>query len=132
MPKIRVNFFISGANVELENITKELKIEPSNTRKKNDWPQGSINAGIAKDIWELQTEKEECKSISWQFDKLQNLLQPKTEIINKLCDYYELKTNITIVVEMEAGDGPEFVLSRGNVQFSALINAEIGFDLYID
>lgn len=33
---------------------------------------------------------------------------------------------------MAHNDPPEIVLSRGNLRFISAINAEIGFDLYID
>lgn len=88
--------------------------------------------GIAKDGWLLETKKEECKAVSIQLNKLQKILSSKLDVIEKLCKKYFLETSITIVVEMEAGDGPELILSKDNVAFLSSINAEIGFDLYID
>lgn len=45
---------------------------------------------------------------------------------------YALELSVTIVVEMEVGSGPELVLTKENIAFLALVNAEVGFDLYID
>ena len=123
---------MTGDDVELDVLTKEIGIIPTKVRKKTEWPQVAISMGIAKDGWLLETEKEECRAVSVQLDKLQKKLYPKLDVIRELCKKYFLEISITIVVEMEAGDGPELILSRDNIAFLSLINAEIGFDLYVD
>ncbi len=132
MPKVRVDFYLSGDNADLDDITERMELIPTSSRKKMEWPQASINAGIAKDAWLYEMEKEECKAISKQLNKLQEILSPKTDVIRDLCNIYSLKASITIVVEMECNDGPEFVLTQNNIAFLSSINAEIGFDLYMD
>lgn len=87
---------------------------------------------IAQDVWMLETKKEECKAVSIQLDKLQKMLFPKIDTIVSLSEKYFLEISVTIVIEMTAGDGPELVLSKDNVAFLALINAEVGFGLYIE
>lgn len=131
-PKVKVSFYLSGDDVDLNVLTEEIGIIPTKVRKKTDWPQVSISMGIAKDSWLLETEKEECKAISNQFDKLCKILFPKADVILSLSEKYLLEASVTIVVEMEVGNGPELVLSKENVAFLSLINAEIGFDLYIE
>lgn len=131
-PKVKVSFYLTGDDAELDVLTEEIGIIPTKVRKKIEWPQVSISMGIAKDVWLLETEKEECRAVSIQLDKLQKRLYPKLDVILELCKKYVLETSITIVVEMETGDGPELILSRDNVAFLSLINAEIGFDLYVD
>ena len=132
MPKIKVGFYMAGNNVELNAITEELNLQPTKTRKKNEWPQASISAGLARDIWELETEKEECKAVSIQMNRLQGVLFSKLDTIKKLKEKYSLETSVTIVIEMEKGNGPEIVLLKENTEFLSLIGAEVGFDLYID
>lgn len=123
---------MAGNNVNLDILTEKLNLQPTRIRKKNEWPQASIIAGIAQDVWELQMGKEECRAVSIQLDKLQDSLYSKVEIIKELSKKYLLETSITVVIEMETGDGPEMVLSKENIAFLSSINAEIGFDLYID
>lgn len=130
-PKVKVSFYLSGDDVDLDVLTKEIGIKPTKVRKKEEWPQVSISMGIAKDGWLLETEKEDCKAISIQLDKLRKMLFPKVDVIVTLSEKYFLETSVTIVIEMEAGDGPELVLSKDNVAFLSRINAEIGFDLYV-
>ena len=48
MPKIKVGFYMAGNNVELNAITEELNLQPTKTRKKNEWPQASISACLAR------------------------------------------------------------------------------------
>lgn len=121
-----------GDDVELNAITEELNLLPTKMRKRDEWPHASIVAGLARDTWELQTEKEECKAVSIQMNKLQSVLLPKVDVINKLVKKYLLEISVTVVIEMEAGDGPEVVLAKENIDFLSSINAEVGFDLYID
>lgn len=131
-PKVKVSFYMSGDDVDLDILTEQIGIKPTKVRKKSEWPQVSISMGIAKDSWLLEMEKEECIAVSTLFDKLQKILFPKTDIITALSKKYALELSVTIVVEMEVGSGPELVLTKENIAFLALVNAEVGFDLYID
>lgn len=101
-----------GDNADINAITEELDLQPTKTRKKSEWPRASILVGLAQDTWSLQTEKEESKAVSVQMDKLQGVLLPKVDIIKKLSRKYSLETSVTVVIEMETGDGPEMVLSK--------------------
>lgn len=132
MPKVKADFYLTGDEVDLDSITQTLGISPTKMRKKNEYPLKTQEAGMALDLWQLSTGKEECRAVSLQLDKLQDMLLPKVEIINKLSKEYTLEASMTIVIEMETGAGPEMVLSSKNIHFLYLIDAEIGFDLYID
>ena len=65
-------------------------------------------------------------------NRLQVILFSKLDTIKKLKEKYSLETSVTIVIEMEKGNGPEIVLLKENTEFLSLIGAEVGFDLYID
>lgn len=131
-PKVKVSFYMSGDDVDLDILTEQIGIKPTKVRKKSEWPQVSISMGIAKDSWLLEMEKEECIAVSTLFDKLQKILFPKTDIIIALSEKYALEVSVTVVVEMEVGSGPELALTKENIVFLALVNAEVSFDLYID
>ena len=59
-PKVKVSFYMSGDDVDLDVLTEQIGIKPTKVRKKSEWPQVSISMGMAKDSWLLETEKEEC------------------------------------------------------------------------
>lgn len=83
-PKVKVGFYLSGDDVDFNILTEEIGIVPTKVRKKADWPQVSISMGIAKDSWLLETQKEECKTISNQLDKMCEMLFPKVDVIRTL------------------------------------------------
>ena len=76
-PKVKVSFYMSGDDVDLDVLTEQIGIKPTKVRKKSEWPQVSISMGMAKDSWLLETEKEECIAVSTLFDKLQKILSQK-------------------------------------------------------
>ncbi|MGN9163744.1 DUF4279 domain-containing protein [Tissierellaceae bacterium HCP3S3_D8] len=128
LPKIRVSFYLSGDMLNTDNVTKRINIIPTETRQKEDFPIKEFGSNY----WLLETKKESCKAVSWQFDKILEKLHEKEEIINQICKEYDAETGFVVTVFMENGDGPELVLTREIISFLASINAEVGFDLYID
>ncbi len=73
---------------------------------------------------------EEARPI--QFEKIMKLLLGKEIIIKEICSIYNLDTFFEINIFMENGDRPEMILTKDIISFLASINAEVGFDLYID
>ncbi|ANF94616.1 DUF4279 domain-containing protein [Paenibacillus bovis] len=126
--KIRIDFWLTGDLFEADEVSEILQIEPTKFKRKEEYPLPQT----ALTSWKLSTKKEECKAVCWQFEKLINLLKGKEGLIIELCEQYELTASFTVVVEMEAGNGPELVLTKDIILFIAAINAEVGFDLYID
>ncbi len=132
MPRIQTALYLSGEDVDLEALTSALALSPTGIRKKESWPRPSIEAGIAKDAWEYRLDKEECNAVSSQVDKLQSVFSDKVRTLIDLEKSFSVKANVVVIIEMDAGDAPELVLSTDNIGFLHRINAEIGFDLYID
>lgn len=132
MPKVRVCLFLSGDDIPLHDITEKIGILPTEIRKKKDWVQPSILAGIAKDTWAFYTDKVECRAIQTQLDTLQTIFKQKTEQIRELIETYSIIVNVIIMVEAEINEYPELILTEENVEFLSSIHAEVGFDLYID
>jgi hypothetical protein len=128
LPQIRVSFFFMGDEFNLDDVTKRMNITPTETREKKDFPI----VKFAHTSWELDTQKESCKVVSWQFEKLIKLLKGKESIINRICEEYGINAGFVVSVFMENGDGPEMVLTKDIISFLASINAEVGFDLYVD
>lgn len=132
MPKVRVCFHLSGKDLNFDEISRYLELEPTFVRGEEQWPEASKQAGLADDLWCLYTSMDKSKSVSEQFDKMQNNLFSKKEKIIEICKKNCLESSFEIRIEMAHNDPPEIVLSRENLRFISAINAEIGFDLYID
>jgi len=128
LPQVRVSFFFAGDEFNLDDITQKMNIAPTETREKEDFPLKEF----AHTSWELDTKKESCKVVSMQFKKLIKLLAGKESLINEICRDYCISAGFVISVYMESGNNPELGLTKEIISFLASINAEVGFDLYID
>ncbi|EAG1285184.1 DUF4279 domain-containing protein [Listeria monocytogenes] len=53
-------------------------------------------------------------------------------MINNLCNDLNLKAIFTVVINTENGDDSELVLTKEIISFISTINAEVGFDIYVD
>jgi hypothetical protein len=128
LPQVRVSFFLVGDEFNLDNVTKKMNIMPTDTREKKDCPVKQF----AYTTWSLRTEKDSCKAVSVQFERIMKLLLGKEKIINEICNTYNSNVIFEIGIFMENGDRPEMVLTKEIILFLASINAEVGFDLYVD
>lgn len=128
LPQVRVSFFFTGDEFSINNVTNAMKVQPTYAREKKDFPIQQI----AKTTWVLETDKESCKAVAWQFEKLLRELGGKERIINHICNENGISAEFCVTVWMENGDKPEMVLTKEIISFLASINAEVGFDLYID
>ena len=128
-PIIKAGLFISwGSDYDSINeaITKQLAIEPNETRSKGYCPVEEFNLNY----WGIEERAVNCKAISYQTDKIIMRFHGKEATINRLVKEYNLSVSISIIVHAESGDGPEIVLTKSFVQFAASIDAEVGFDMY--
>mgnify|MGYP005839901331 CR=1 FL=1 len=128
LPQIRISFFLTGDEFSIEDVTRKMDIKPTKTREKKDFPIKDF----AHTSWELCTQKESCKVVSWQFEKLLKILKGKESIIKQICNDYNIETGFLISIFMINEDKPEMVLTKDIISFLASINAEVGFDLYVD
>jgi len=128
MPQIRVSFFFSGDKFDLNDVTDRMQYIPEFSRNKEDCPLPEV----ACTCWSMDSEKESCRAVSIQFEKILDLLIGKEQIILQICNDYNIDVGFLINIFFENGDRPEIVLPKEIVLFAASINAEIGFDLYID
>lgn len=134
MSKIQVFFCLSSIkeNIDFKMITEKLKIKPTNVRKKSDFPKQSIDLGIALNEWIVSTKNDYCVSISKKIDDIQNLFFGKEDCLKTLVEDYELICTFSVIINVEKDEYPEMFLTKENIKFMSQINAEIGFDLYID
>ncbi|MDR2913263.1 MAG: DUF4279 domain-containing protein [Tannerella sp.] len=130
-PLIRIKFQLTGDKFDIDNVTKQLGLQPSRTRKKEEWPISTINAGLAGDLWQLNTICVTSKCVNEQFKILLNNLYGKENIINKLCKEYDLSTQFEVVIHAVETNSPAIVLDKDVIKFLASIDSDVGFDLYI-
>ncbi len=100
LPRIRVDFYLSGDVFDIEKITKAMGLMPTFTRKKEDCPV----AITALTCWKVSTKDSKCRAVSGKMREMIELLETKEGVINDLCSRYELQTSFTVVVEMKKGD----------------------------
>lgn len=126
LPQIEVSFLLISDDDNIDMITDKLKIIPSKIRKKESFKISEF----AHTLWELSSGRENCKVVSWQFDKVLSMLLDKENIINNIMEEYNLEACFVVSVHAENGDGPEVILTREIIKFAGKINARIDFDLY--
>ena len=138
LPTIKITFFLEGDEFSEEKVSTKLGMTPDEFRTKDDWPDAIKNAiDLPSHLrprtgWSIDVKRESCCAVSDQFEKMMDLFKGKESMINELCEELNLSTAFVVVIEMEGGDRPEMVLTKEIVNFISSINAEIGFDLYID
>jgi len=132
VPQIKAELFISGQDFDPNLITDSIGINPTCVRKREDFPKASIDCGVAHTFWKWETMREKSYAVSNQMEEMLQSISGKEKRINELCKKYKLETIIVIIIHMRRNNPPEMVLSKEIVAFIASINAEIGFDMYID
>lgn len=129
-PLINVVFCMTSDFTDLQKINKALSLTPSKYRKKNEWPQASIKAGIACDTWEIETEQTTSKNVNLECKKIMAMLKGKENAIKSLCKEYNMKTHVEVVIHTKSTETPAIYLDEEIVTFLSMINADIGFDIY--
>lgn len=130
LPLISVEFCITSDSVDLQKINDVLNLTPSKSRKKHEWPQASIKAGIACDSWGINTKKTTSMSVDAECKKMMDILKGKEAIIQTLGKEDNIKTHFEVVIHMTSSQTPAIYLGKETVAFLATINADIGFDIY--
>ena len=130
LPLINVDFYISSDSVDPDIITTILGLKPTKIRRKEDWPLPSIKAGMACNLWALSTEQETSKSVDEMCRKIIDKLKGKEEFIQSLCNDSNIEMHFEVVIHMSSMETPEIYLEKETIKFLAIINADIGFDVY--
>ena len=111
-PLISVGFCMTSDFADLERISEVLNLTPSRSRRKNEWPQASIKAGIAYDSWEINTEQIASMSVDEECNKIIDILEGKEGAIQLLCKEYNLKTHFEVVIHMKNTETPAIHLEK--------------------
>jgi hypothetical protein len=130
-PELCVRFYLSSDEADLDEITEVMGLVPERVRKKHEWPIGTINAGLARDSWQLSSERGYSTSVGESLAQMINLLKGKEKTIRYLVEKYDMRVTFDVVIYAEVGALPDLSIKKEVFQFLAGLNARIGYDPYI-
>jgi len=132
--KYKVRFWIAGKSntqdIDLDYLQRELNFENCRSRKRADFPQGSIDAGVAGDEMSFELQSNTAKSTSAMIDLLEDKIRTKVRKIRKLCDELDLETGVIIVIHKLSDEFSWSPLSQSNIQFLSSLDAHYSLDVY--
>lgn len=137
--KVMAYFSMVGEHFPLDEITKELSIEPTETHVKGDIIESFGGFTIAdspkmrriETDWTLSTGYQNSLDINNQLKPILKALKEKQEELNHLREKYDLTYIFSVVITIENNETPAMYLEKDIIDFASAIGAEIGFDLYI-
>lgn len=133
---IMVDFVIEGKNFDIEQLTKEIEVAPSQIRGIDDWPEAiKNNKNLPEELksrceWSICQKEEFCRQIEIPINKIIAKLKGKEQKIMKFCADHELRKGLCITIQAEAMNMPEIVLSSDIVSYFGSLKAEISFNIY--
>ena len=136
LPQIKVSFVVEGKEFEVEQLTKEIDILPTETRGMDDWPEAiKSNTNLPEDlhprcVWCICKE-DLCMQIEIPIQKIIMLLKGKEQKLLEFCKKRNLKKFISIVIHGDVMNLPEIILLSDTVSYLGRLEVEIGFDIYI-
>lgn len=126
--KIMVEFSLMGDYDNIEEISKDLKIDATKIRKKNDYKIKEF----AEDSWTISTGYQNVLSVSEAFNQLIRILEGKENLINQIKELNKLDSVFIVIVDASIHKMPEYILTKGIINFASYIDTEIHFDNYLD
>ena len=111
---------------DTEKVTAELNIEPTSVMiKKEALPKSTA--------WKYKIVAGSKMDLESYLQKLIDIFEPKSKIINQLKEKYHLTTRIQFVIDIDINpesSTPYFGLNKRVVDFLAKTGTEVDFDLY--
>lgn len=137
--KVKAYFSILGDVFPLEEVTRILGVEPSETHKKGDEIIRPYNPNVIstkihyrKEMdWKLSTGYQVSLDINEQLDPLLDKLEVRTKALQDIKEKYNLFYLFMVVIQVENNEKPAMYLESRIINFASEINAEIHFDLSI-
>jgi hypothetical protein len=123
---VRVDFWLSGDNYNLDDATRAVGIEPTQTRKKEDFRLQDFAAVE----WHYSTGDQHSLDIEDQLLQIQNVLENRSEQIRQFCNKNKVKTGFWVVIHSRDENLPGTEIHREFVKLAASLEATIGLDIY--
>ncbi|WP_419876310.1 DUF4279 domain-containing protein [Candidatus Pristimantibacillus sp. PTI5] len=136
--KVMAYFSLFGEEFPVNEVTKLLSIEPTESynkgdvivRQKNDKIISTTVHYRKKTAWVLSSGYQESYDVTEQLAQVLEPLKIKTAIINQLRKRYRLDCLFSIVIIIENGQTPALHLDNKQIEFANSIEAEFDIDLY--
>lgn len=129
---IKTEFVITGENFDLDRITQELEIQPT-----EQWIKGEQIPNRNKKIvrvdtcWSYSLGEEVSLDMNNQLIKLLELLSPKKNKLLELKKMFNIEFLILVIINVENDNKPTISIKTPAVEFLHYINAELDVALYI-
>ncbi len=136
LPYIEVSFVVDGKNFELEKLTEELGILPTEVRGLNDWPDAvKNNPNLPLELqarceWSISQEEYLCKQIEIPIRKIIAQIKGKEQKLNDFCKKNNLSKALCITIHAKTMCLPEMYLPPCIVSYWGNLDVAIGFDVY--
>lgn len=136
--KVMAYFSLFGEEFPVNEVTKLLSIEPTESynkgdvivRQKNDKIISTTVHYRKETAWVLSSGYQESYDVTEQLAQVLEPFKNKTAIINQLRKRYRLDCLFSIVIIMENGQTPALHLDKKQIEFANSIEAEFDIDLY--
>jgi len=125
-----VIFSIYGDNFDLNYVTKEIEINPTETMSKGVIPENRTRASI-ETSWCIGTEETLSYDINEQLSQLINLLSNKRSTLLLIQKNLDVKLSFLILVKVRNNETPAIYFDENTLEFINDIKATIDIDLYI-
>ena len=136
MAKLKTALVISSLKSlpDFNEISEKLNVKCTESRRKEDFPQCTKDAGLAHDYWcyeiiceEIDPDNTIC--LDYEIDKLFEVFGDKISIIKEICNEYDARVDITANA-YEENYRIYMGLSKANIKFLYEINAEFCIEVF--
>ena len=127
---INIELSIVGDDFDIELVSKELDIEPTEIKKKGELLPNKKNWNI-ETSWSFMTGIEKSLDVRIQLCKLMDIFYKKIAKLKEICLYFNTKVFVSILIIVKNQQTPSLHFGKEEILFFNEINAELDIDIYI-
>ena len=127
---INIELSIVGDDFDIELVSKELDIEPTEIKKKGELLPNKKNRNI-ETSWSFMTGLEKSLDVRIQLCKLMDIFYKKIDKLKEICLYFNTKVFVSILIIVKNQQTPSLHFRKEEILFFNEINAELDIDIYI-
>ena len=127
---INIELSIVGDDFDIELVSKELDIEPTEIKKKGELLPNKKNWNI-ETSWSFMTGIEKSLDVRIQLCKLMDIFYKKIDKLKEICLYFNTKVFVSILIIVKNQQTPSLHFGKEEILFFNEINAELDIDIYI-
>ena len=127
---INIELSIVGDDFDIELVSKELDIEPTEIKKKGELLPNKKNRKI-ETSWSFMTGIEKSLDVRIQLCKLMDIFYKKIDKLKEICLYFNTKVFVSILIIVKNQQTPSLHFGKEEILFFNEINAELDIDIYI-